>query len=167
MHYLNILALAAGVSAIDIRAHTESHCGGNTLTWTNANPDTCYGGGGISWAYSFAAIPKNWNIQTRIYVNDYCTTESWTANSNGRDWICMGADVNNVPYTGAGYGFNGKKRSESIASDGQECAKPDLLTMEGGHTYTLTELDDATRKIMVSLYSIHQSAANSCVVRKT
>jgi hypothetical protein len=32
MRYLNVLALTAAVSAIDIRGHSESHCGGNIVT---------------------------------------------------------------------------------------------------------------------------------------
>jgi hypothetical protein len=149
MRYLSILALTAAVSAIDIRGHSESHCGGSTISWTNASPDTCYAGGGICYAFSFVAIPTNWKIQTRIYKNGRCNKEDWTANSNGRDNVCMGAPQNSELYTGAGYGFNGKKRSEGIASDSEECAKPDLLTMQDGHTYTLSGLDDATMKTMV------------------
>jgi hypothetical protein len=158
MRHFNILALTAAVSTIDIRGHSESHCGGNTVTWTNANPDTCYATGGVSWAYSFAAIPTNWKLQTRIYVNGGCNTQSWTANSSGRDYVCMGAPVNNVQYTGAGYGFNGsKKRSESIGPDSQECGKPDSLTMKDGPTYALSGIDDATLKIMVN--SLQQLSA--------
>lgn len=58
----------------------------------------------------------------------------------------MGAPVNNVEYTGAGYGFNGKKRS--MASDSQDCAKPDLLTMKDGPTYALSGMDDTTLDTM-------------------
>jgi hypothetical protein len=149
MRYLSILALTAAVSAIDIRGHGESHCGGSQVTWTNANPDTCYATGGISWAYSFSAIPRDWRIQTRIYKNDNCNTEDWTDRSNGRDYVCMGSAVNNQLYTGAGYGFNGRKRSEGNASDSKDCVKPDLLTTEDGQTYTLSGTDDATMKAMV------------------
>jgi hypothetical protein len=149
MRYLHILALTAAVSAIDISAHSESHCGGNKVTWKNVGPDTCYASGGISWAYSFGAIPRDWNIQTRIYKDGKCNREDWTARSNGKDYVCMGADVNNQFYTGAGYGFNGRKRSANIASEIEDCVKPDLLTMMDGQTYALSGIDDATMKIIV------------------
>ena len=61
----------------------------------------------------------------------------------------MGAEVNNRLYTGAGYGFNGKKRSEGVASDGKDCVKPDLLTMVDGQTYALQGIDDAELDTMV------------------
>jgi hypothetical protein len=150
MQYLTILALTAAVSAIDIRGHSESHCGGNSVTWYNANADTCYATGGIQYAFSFAAIPTNWAIQTRIYLEGNCNKESWTARSNGRDYVCMGAEVNNWLYTGAGYGFNGKKRSEGVSSDGRDCVKPDLLTMVDGQTYALEGIDETELKTMVS-----------------
>jgi hypothetical protein len=151
MRYFSILALTAAVSAIDIRGHSESHCGGNIITWTNANPDTCYGLGatGSSFAMSFRAIPTDWRIQTRIYDGGRCNRESWTDRSNGRDYVCMGSAVNNQAYTGAGYGFNGRKRSEGVASDSKDCVLPDLLTMEDGQNYTLSGTDDATMKAMV------------------
>jgi hypothetical protein len=61
----------------------------------------------------------------------------------------MGAPVNNVLYTGAGYGFNGKKRSEGVSSEAQDCVKPDLLTMVDGQTYALEGADEAELKTMV------------------
>jgi hypothetical protein len=150
MRYLNVLALTAAVSAIDIRGHSESHCGGNIVTWSNAKPDTCYGyTGGISFAFSFVTIPTNWAIQTRVYEGGQCSRESWTARSNGRDNVCMGAPVNNVLYSGGGYGFNGKKRSEGVDSDAKDCVKPDLLTMVDGQTYALQGIDDAELETMV------------------
>jgi hypothetical protein len=52
-------------------------------------------------------------------------------------------------YTGAGYGFINKKRSENIALDSEDCVwKPDLLTLEDGTTYTLTDVEEETAKIM-------------------
>ena len=149
MRYLHILASTAAVSAIDISGHSESHCGGNKVTWTNVGPDTCYATGGISFAFSFGAIPTNWNIQTRIYKDGRCKREDWTARSNGRNWVCMGAGENSQLYTGAGYGFNARKRSANIASDSEDCVKPDLLTMTDGQTYALSGLDDATLKTIV------------------
>ncbi|KAF2742257.1 hypothetical protein M011DRAFT_391774, partial [Sporormia fimetaria CBS 119925] len=138
--------LAAAVSAIDISGHSESHCGGRRVTWTNVGPDTCYGwpSGAIAYAFSFGAIPTNWRIQTRIYKEGGCRREAWVAYSNGRDYVCMGSGVNDQLYTGAGYGFNARKRSEGTASESEDCVKPDLLLMEDGQTYTLSGLDDAT-----------------------
>jgi hypothetical protein len=147
MLYISILALTATVSAIDIRGHFESHCSGNSFTWTNANPDTCYNG--VFYAFSFLAIPRDWRIQTRVYKDGGCNREDWTARSHGNDYVCMGADTNSQTYSGAGYGFNGRKRSGGIASDGEDCVKPDLLTIEDGHTYAISGIDDATLKTMV------------------
>jgi hypothetical protein len=155
MRYLSILVLTSAVSAIDIRGHGESHCGGSEVIWRNANPDTCYATGGISWAFSFGAIPRDWRIQTRIYKNGNCNTEDWTDRSNGRDYVCMGGAVNNNDYTGAGYGFNGRKRSEGIAFGNEECVKPDLLTIKDGQTYALSGVDDATMKTMVKCVLYH------------
>ena len=150
MHYLNILAFTAAASAIDIRGHDESHCRGNYVTWINAQPDTCYGNrGGISWAWSFAAIPTNWDIQTRVYEGGLCSRESWTARSLGRGEICMGAEVNNRAYSGAGYSFNGKKSSEGVSPDAKDCVMPDLLTLEDGQTYALKGIDEAEVNTMV------------------
>jgi hypothetical protein len=149
MRYLSILGLTVAVSAIDIRGHSESHCGGSAVIWRNANPDTCYAHGGTSYAFSFGAIPGDWRIQTRIYKDGNCNREDWTDRSNGRDYVCMGAAVNNEFYTGAGYGFNGRKRSEGITSDTEDCVKPDLLTMKDGQTYALSGIDDAAMKTMV------------------
>jgi hypothetical protein len=146
MRYLSILALTAAVSAIDITGHYESHCGGNAFTWKNANPDTCYSS--VVYAYSFRAIPRDWRIQTRVY-KDVCNREDWTDRSNGNDYVCMGSPSNSQTYTGAGYGFNGRKRSRDIASDGEDCVKPDLLTIKDGHTYAISGIDDMTLKTMV------------------
>lgn len=72
-----------------------------------------------------------------------------TFNSNGKDSVCHGAPVNNVLYTGAGYGFINKKRSENIALDSEDCVwKPDLLTLKDGTMYTLTDVEEETAKIM-------------------
>jgi hypothetical protein len=60
MQYLQIiLALGAAVSAVDIQAHTESHCraNGQTLTWQNVDPNTCTSSGGTHAAFSFSAVP--------------------------------------------------------------------------------------------------------------
>lgn len=79
----------------------------------------------------------------------------------------MGQQVNSVSYTGAGYGFNGKKRSESVASDSKDCVQPDLLTMKDGPTYALTGLDDATWKAMVRAAAyLCLASANLSAVRE-
>jgi hypothetical protein len=57
--------------------------------------------------------------------------------------------VNNQFYTRAGYGFNSRKRSANIASEIEDCVKPDLLTMIDSQTYALSGIDDATMKIIV------------------
>ncbi|CAN9117212.1 unnamed protein product [Alternaria alternata] len=160
MQYLNIiLALTAAVSAIDIRAHNESHCKGVTSTYKNAQPDRCYAGGGVSYAWSFVAIPTNWKLSTRSHQGGNCKELVHTFNSNGKDSVCHGAPVNNVLYTGAGYGFINKKRSENIALDSEDCVwKPDLLTLEDGTTYTLTDVEEETAKIIVD-YAWNGTAA--------
>jgi hypothetical protein len=134
MQYLNIiiviLGLTAAVSAIDIRTHSEAHCGGNTATFLNVKPGRCYANGGTAWAYSFRAIPASWRLSTRAHAGGNCKELARTENSNGKNWICHGNSNprNSVPYTGAGYSFINKKRSNSIAFDSQDCGKPDLLT---------------------------------------
>jgi hypothetical protein len=146
----SIPALTAAVSAIDIQGHAESHCGGgNSITFTNAEPDRCYATGGISWAYSFRAIPTNWRLSTKSYKGGNCREVVHVFDSNDKDLVCHGADVDNLPYTGAGYSFINKRRSSNIAFDSQDCVRPDLLTLEDGPTHTLSGLGDETYKIMV------------------
>ncbi|CAN9375110.1 unnamed protein product [Alternaria alternata] len=148
-HVTTVFALAAAVAAIDIQGHIESHCGGgNRVTFTNVNPDRCYATGGVSWAYSFRAIPTNWRLSTRSHGGGNCGPIIHVFDSNGRDLVCHGGEVNNVEYTGAGYSFINKRRSTDVASDSQDCIKPDLLEIEGGSTYNLLDLEDETYKTM-------------------
>ncbi|KAL1794607.1 hypothetical protein ACET3X_006423 [Alternaria dauci] len=151
MQYLTTtFALAAAVAAIDIQGHIESHCGGgNRVTFTNVSPDRCYATGGISWAYSFRAIPTDWRLSTRSHGGGGCGFIFHVFDSNGRDLVCHGGDVNNVEYTGAGYSFINRKRSEDVAVASQDCIKPDLLEIEGGPTYNLLGLEDETYKTML------------------
>jgi hypothetical protein len=148
-HY-TILVLTAAVSAIDIRGHIESHCGGgNVVSFFNVVADRCYATSGISWAYSFVAIPRDWTLETRSHRGGNCNEIVHRFNSNGQETVCHGAAVNNLDYTGAGFSFLNRKRSENAAFDGQACEKPDPLTLEGGPSYTLSGLEDATLKTMV------------------
>ncbi|KAI4664803.1 uncharacterized protein J4E79_003101 [Alternaria viburni] len=150
-HFNTVLALAAAVSAVDIKSHGESHCKGVTHTYVNANPNKCYGLGGTSWAWSFNAIPTNWNLETRTHKDGYCKTLVHAWNSNGASTVCHGAAVNNLKYTGAGYSFANKKRSEDTVFNSEDCIwKPDLLTLKDGTTYMLTDVEDETVKIILA-----------------
>ncbi|KAG9188864.1 hypothetical protein G6011_07569 [Alternaria panax] len=150
MQYLTtIFALASAISAIDIQGHIESHCGGgNRVTFTNVVANQCYATGGISWAYSFRAIPRNWRLSTRSHEGGNCGEIVHVFDSNGVDLVCHGADVNNLPYTGAGFSLINKKRPIEVASSSQDCIKPYLLEIEDGSTYTLLGLGDETYQTM-------------------
>jgi hypothetical protein len=155
MQYLNIvLALAAAVSAIDIQGHAESHCRDARVIWRNVQANSCQSNGGVFAAFSFNSIPTNWKIVTRSYTSTTCAGNKLVNqfDSNGRDWVCHGADANyQIQYSGAGYSFiNNKKRSDVDNVAGQECQKPDLLTLNDGQTYTITGVQDEIVQEMVS-----------------
>lgn len=108
----------------------------------NAKTNQCYVGGGISYAWSFNAIPTDWNLQTRSHKDGKCKTLVHSWNSNG-------AAINNLLYTGAGYSFASKKRSEDTVFNSEDCIwKSDLMTLGDGTTYKLTDVEDETAKIM-------------------
>jgi hypothetical protein len=137
-HFTTIFALAAAVAAIDIQGHIESHCGGgNRVTFTNVNPDRCYATGGVSWAYSFRAIPTNWRLSTRSHGGGNCGPIIHVFDSNGRDLVCHGGEVNNVEYTGAGYSFINKRRSTDVASGSRR-----------------RDIQDHVRELLITKYNV-------------
>jgi hypothetical protein len=154
MQYLsNVLALAAVVSAIDLQGHLESHCrDGATVTWQNIQPNQCHSKGGYFHAVSFNAIPRDWRILTRGYRDFSCSSNylKFQANSNGKDWICLGDDYNRFAYGSGSYSFVNKKESEADNVESQECRKPDLLTLNDGQSYTLGGVPDEIVQAMVS-----------------
>jgi hypothetical protein len=66
-----VLALAAAASAIDIRYYNDNNCGGNAAFWcTNAGPNVCCSSEAVHYpSAGFAAIPGDWKITTRGYIN--------------------------------------------------------------------------------------------------
>jgi hypothetical protein len=159
MHYLTLIVslfLTAFTSAIDIHDFPdESHCAGDYALYRDTQPNICYHWHGMSYSssYGFYAIPKNWRISTRSHVGDYCHNVAMVKDSNGRDTICHGAKKPGYNYTGAGYSFINDKRGEPVvaANGKKECRGPDALIYDGGPTYELKGVDEATAQTMVSV----------------
>lgn len=123
-------------------------------TWRNVQPNRCVSGGQLRYtAFSFSSIPTDWAIITRSYKSNTCAGGELANqfHSNGRDWICHGADrYYGIAYKGASYIFNNVKRSDPDEIDGQDCQKPDLVTLQDGQIYTITGVEDEIVQEMVS-----------------
>jgi hypothetical protein len=69
-----VLAFAAAASALDIRYYNDTNCGGGAAFYcTGINPNTCCTSEAVHHpSVGFAAIPTNWKITTRGYINGGC-----------------------------------------------------------------------------------------------
>jgi hypothetical protein len=154
MHFTPILlSLATAASAIDIRFFTGSKCnGGAELQCGGIGANTCCQIGYKVSSIGFFAIPTNWNVVTRSYVNGNACRGSDKANefrNNGAATVCHGTQgLFAGNYRGGGYSFVSKRRAID-ASDEEACVKPNLLVLEDGQKYKIDGLDDDVTEQMV------------------
>lgn len=147
-----LLGLIATVSAIDIRGFpADQHCKGTYTACTNASPNDCCvsASGNVYGSIGFYAIPKNWNIITRAYNGGSCKNEKFSAQSEGRDTICLGGSA----YSGGKYAFTQTKRSDDADAATGDCnvRRPDLMVFEDGKKYNMTSLDNDLYTELVSI----------------
>lgn len=133
-----LLGLAATAAAIDARLYYNSGCSGSGVQCGGLNPDTCCPAGNNDFgSVEFRFIPLDWTIEARGHSGGNCNNLQERGYPTRVDSICL----NLGPFSGAGYGFRGKKRGESGYTD---CAKHDTLFTEDGINYKIADLDDDT-----------------------
>lgn len=148
-----ILGLAAAAAAIDARLYYNRGCTGSGVQCGGLNPDTCCPAGGNDFgSVEFRYIPIDWTIEGRGHSGGDCTNLQERGYPTRVDSICLSIG----PFSGAGYGFRGKKRGEAGSAD---CAKRDSIFTEDGVSYNLADLDDDT---VAKLVSSAASNANFC-----
>ena len=96
----------------------------------------------------FAAVPGDWNLDTRAHRGGYCGEVKDGATKKGD--VCL---LNNGPFSGGGYSFHNSKRSGGALLERaaetcstSECASyqaPDLLTLEDGTTMDIKGLEES------------------------
>lgn len=65
--------------------------------------------------------------------------QTYQFNSAGTEWVYNGSCVGDSRYQSAGCSFiNGRKRE--VDGDAMECWGPDLLTLDDGQVYRLTDV---------------------------
>ncbi|KAK0105267.1 hypothetical protein ONS95_004347 [Cadophora gregata] len=147
MKVLNIiLGFTASVSAIDIGLRNWGNCDSRGGGWvcTNYNPNVCCGipSGSVS-SVVFYAVPTNWNLEVRGHEGGNCARTRTTDSLFGGTEKCL----NSGPYTGAGYGFRGKKRGTEEGACSQTVGKctstvmPDVLFLGDGQKYNIVNMD--------------------------
>ncbi|KAH8753619.1 hypothetical protein F5883DRAFT_719487 [Diaporthe sp. PMI_573] len=152
MQFLALLGLAATAAAIDARLYYNRGCTGNGVQCGGLNPDTCCPAGNNDFgSVQFRFIPLDWRIEGRGHSGGNCNNLQERGYPTNVDSICLSLG----PFSGAGYGFRGKKRSEAGYED---CVKRDSLFFEDGSTYNLADLDEDT---VAELIAIAAHANNS------
>ncbi|KLU84422.1 hypothetical protein MAPG_03465 [Magnaporthiopsis poae ATCC 64411] len=155
MHFSSsiLVALAATVSAIDIRAYGADNCNGGYRQCANINPDVCCvfsdsDRSGLT-SISAAAIPTNWRIHVSGATGGGCKFFGGDADSNGADFVCL-------PYhsrgdrTGGKYWFVNRKRALDHACpaeqpDAKKCTstvKYNSVGLADGAEYDITGLSE-------------------------
>ncbi|KAF6828984.1 hypothetical protein CPLU01_08214 [Colletotrichum plurivorum] len=146
-----IVALAATVSAIDIRAHIGDSCVGSYRACRNINPRVCCSfsssaNSGRS-SVSVVFIPTNWRIRTAASSGGGCRFFAGQRDSGGSRTVCL-------PYTtrgdrtGGRYWFLNRKRAEDESCpadqpDGGNCeavVEADTLGLADGTEYNISGL---------------------------
>jgi hypothetical protein len=150
-----ILPLATVASAIDIRFFSGMKCNvGAFRACGNINPESCCHIDHKANSVGFFAVPVNWHLVTRSYVDKKGTLcfgddKANEFNSNGATTVCHGTSgIFPGNYRGAGYSFIDKRRATDT-SDKQACVKPNLLVLEDGKKYKIDELDNDLTEHMV------------------
>ncbi|KAF2678434.1 hypothetical protein K458DRAFT_463605 [Lentithecium fluviatile CBS 122367] len=151
MHYLSlILGLTAAASAIDVRIHFKADCTGASYECLGLQPNICcYAESGVYPTIGFYGVPPSWNIETRGYSrsgDNRCGNQRALENLSGGNFKCL----RQGSFTGAGYGFRGKKRDVGGCdaegeAEGQTCTssrKADVLVLEDGVKYSLQGMED-------------------------
>ncbi|KAH8648196.1 hypothetical protein BGZ60DRAFT_423325 [Tricladium varicosporioides] len=164
MHYLSIiLGFATAASALDIYLHTSrTDCSGPAIVCTGINPNTCCGipTGSVA-SIGFRGIVNDWFIEVRGHEGGRCGPIKTLDTAFQTNFKCLSQG----PYTGAGYGFRGKKRGAAAVAE--KCTPPDLLILEGGKKYSLVGMEDSQLDELVALVSNGTNAAEIPDVFKT
>ncbi|KAF1827975.1 uncharacterized protein K489DRAFT_331166 [Dissoconium aciculare CBS 342.82] len=141
---LAALGIIASVNAIDINLYGPFVCEGTYATCRNHAQDKCCGHPRLQYnSVKFDYLPAEWDLQLRGYQGGSCSRRTKTLRSKGFSWRCFYEG----PFTGAGYGFNNKKRGEiggSAQEDIGECQVPDVLVLQDGTEYSLKGVDENT-----------------------
>ncbi|KAI8311000.1 hypothetical protein K4K59_007780 [Colletotrichum sp. SAR11_240] len=138
----------ASVSAINIRFHVGSSCGGNAVVCTNINPNTCCGrsGGGIFPTVGFRGIPTNRNLECMGHSGGNCNNLREVQPARNTNFICLYSGGFSGGFFGGGYGFAARKRAEDDSCSTGGCAnqvRPDTLLLEDGGKYDIAGLEGA------------------------
>jgi hypothetical protein len=136
---LSLLTLAFTIpvsTAIDIRLHANSNCGGNALICSAINPTVCCNSSQGFWSIDFYGVPSNWNIRGSVYIDSTCSDALLSGNNNGNTFMCFNAPQ--AIYHSAKYAFNGRKRE--IVREG--CQTPDTFLLESGVEYDVSGMEE-------------------------
>ncbi|KAJ4007705.1 hypothetical protein NW752_010374 [Fusarium irregulare] len=163
MHFsAAVLALAATVSAIDLRSYTSTGCTGGWTGCLGINPGVCCvyseGAGSGKLSVSANAIPRDWRIQVDSYTGGGCRYIASQLNSNGNTDICL-TYSSRGDRTGALYRFIGRKRAadESCPAEqpnGRKCeasVKANSVGLADGTVYNISDLADEKVEELVKI----------------
>ncbi|GKU14530.1 unnamed protein product [Fusarium langsethiae] len=111
-----LLTLAATVSAIDVRAYSDTGCNGAWVGCAGLNPNVCcvFSNSASSGRLSISvnAIPSSWRIRGEANTGGGCTYLANQQDSNGNTDICM-TYSSRGDRTGGSYWFVGRKRADN------------------------------------------------------
>ena len=155
MHFSSsvLVALAATVSAIDIRGFGPDGCNGGYRQCGGINPNVCcvFSSSRTSGLASIgiAAIPTNWRIRTEAYTEGGCNAFGGQRDSNGAGFVCL-------PYTtrgdrtGGKYWFLNRKRTPDQTCPAEQpgaekctsSVKYDTVGLADGTEFNITGLSE-------------------------
>jgi hypothetical protein len=164
-HILAVLSLAvASVSAIDLRFFNQNNCGRNVwVACNNANPGFCCYSTNEDYTVSAGlfAIPTDWSIIGQWWDQTGCSSGQLKATTLNyqKDHVCLGAPVSGQHWVhGLSYQFNGRKREVKARSAEGPCQRANILHLEDGSEYDLTDISNATYSEVVSACLITSSS---------
>jgi hypothetical protein len=117
----------------------------------------------------YYGIPLAWDIEIGGYTNkegtNNCPTPLQRVRTRGRNYYCLSGPSG---FTGAKWTFASKKRNaETAVGAEQECAKPNVLTLDDGQQYNITSLDDGLLEELMALANNGTGAADIPELFKT
>lgn len=162
---LLLLSLVAFASAIDVLLHVGRHCTGIAHVYERTGGNACIATFSPNFgSVKFTWIPRDWNIQGRIYRLKGCDSGSQYGGdrqSNGRTELCANPAANSdkIVRSASWYRHPDQKvrRGEADIEVGEmevkreeECVRPSFLQLEDGTRFSVVGMADDILDLMVS-----------------
>ncbi|KAF1979799.1 hypothetical protein BU23DRAFT_637097 [Bimuria novae-zelandiae CBS 107.79] len=141
-----VFFLIAVAMAIDLRFMNQPNCKGNTVACLNLKPDTCcfVPSGRQFRHFSFVAVPGDWRIKMRGFVQYDCNgalLEHDSERVQGFKDYCFDTPAPTLDIRSGRYWFLSNAR-EASTTPSTNCSLVDTMILEDGRRYALHGLDE-------------------------